>query len=326
MKSILLSVIIPVYNASHTLAECLQSLHKDLEDRRIEYIIINDGSTDNSVELIEKFKSYYPEQIQILHQKNQGQGKARNHAIYHAQGIYLGFVDADDHIVPGMFTLMLNSILKNNTDMLICDFSKAFENGKQEIVQFNSINTFLSFPKKQKHSIFSSGNSAWNKIFKRSLIVQNNLWFPENMIYEDLAMIPILISKCDTLSRIPKVLYVYHIHQNSTTHNSNKNIDDHLQALNILYQELRGSFYNEVLFLTLKELLFYTLPRYSTILDKDAFQTILSNSVDFFLIHYPDWDKNPYIRSESLIKRIYIFIVLKKSIWIFKLLSKYKTF
>lgn len=326
MSDIILSIILPVYNAQETLNMCLQSLKEDLKQGEIELIAIDDGSTDNSWEQLQLFKTFYPNHATVLKQTNSGQGRARNNAIQRARGKYLGFVDADDQVSPGMFTIMLNTIIEKNTDMVICDFTKTFKNSQEEIVYFNKINSNILSPKKHKYLLFSCGNSAWNKIFKKDILLKHHLSFSESMIYEDLAMIPVLISKCNSIVRAPLALYFYSVHEDSTTHNSSKKIEDHLNALAIVHQKLSPDFYNEVLFLTLKELFFYTLPRYSSILKKNEFHQLFKVSLNFFLTHYSDWQTNSYIRSLPLLQRIYVKVVLNNIPFVVKLVSNYKSF
>lgn len=324
--TILLSIILPVYNAELTLETCLHSLEEDLSTGNIELIAVDDGSTDSSYKYIEHFKSRYPEYITLIKQSNGGQGKARNHAIAKAKGMYLGFVDADDAIKSGMFTLMLDTITEQNTDMVICDFTKVFEQGQQETIYFKQVNTHPISPKVHKELLFSCGNSSWNKVFKKDLLLKHKLYFQEGMIYEDLAMIPLLISKCHTISRIPQALYFYAVHADSTTHNSHKKIDDHLKALTILQQKCSSEYNDEILFLALKELFFYTLPRYVTILDKATFHSLFKTSLEYFLTSYPNWKQNPYINALPLMQHIYVSLVLSKNIWVIRIASKYKTF
>ena len=326
MSDILLSIILPVYNAEETLNMCLQSLEEDLKQGEIELIAIDDGSTDSSYKKLELFKTLYPNHITVLKQINSGQGRARNSAIEKARGKYLGFVDADDRVSPGMFTTMLNTILEKNTDMVICDFSKTFKNRQEEIVYFNKVNANILSPKEHRYLLFSCGNSAWNKVFKKDILLKHHLSFSEDMIYEDLAMIPVLISKCNSIVRVPVPLYHYAVHEASTTHNSSKKTEDHLKSLEILHQKLSSNFYDEVLFLTLKELFFYALPRYSFILKKNEFHKLFKTSLNFFLTHYPDWKTNSYIRSLPLLQRIYVKTALSNMPFVVKSVSKYKSF
>lgn len=326
MSKILLSIILPVYNAEKTLTYCLNSLEKDLQQGNIELVAVDDGSTDTSYEQLLTFKHKYPQTVTILKQKNSGQGNARNHAIRQSKGTYLGFVDADDSVYPEMFTTILTKIYEDQTDMIICDFIKVFENGKKKTVCFNNVNTDPTSVKENKTLLFSCGNSAWNKIIKKEILTVHKLYFAENMIYEDLAVIPLIISKCRTISRLSQPLYYYQLHSVSTTHGDTRKIEDHLQALKILQKELVTDYYDEILFLSVQELFFYTLPRYAFILNSKNFHTLMIHSVNFIITHYPNWKYNLYVMKLPFLQRIYLNLALKKNIWIIKLASKYKAF
>ena len=99
------SVIIPVYNTEDYLRECIESLVNQTL-REIEILIVNDGSTDSSLEIMKEFKNKYPNIIKIFDKVNGGQASARNYALPFAQGEYLGFVDSDDWVDSTMYEEM----------------------------------------------------------------------------------------------------------------------------------------------------------------------------------------------------------------------------
>ncbi len=325
MPKVELSVILPVYNAKETLQRCLRSLEEDLEKGQIELIVVDDGSTDSSYDQLEDFRLRYPGRITLLQQPNSGQGKARNHAIRHARGAYLGFIDADDRVAPGMFSTMLDAARQKNADMVICDFVKEYGNGRSETVRFDNVSKNTVNPNVSKELLFSCGNSAWNKVVKKEVMIKHDLWFEEGMIYEDLAMIPVLISQCNNVLRLPLPLYYYRVSSVSTTHRFDEKVKDHLKALQILQTALMDDFSDEVLLLSLKELMFYALPRYSLVSGKKAFQTIYTDSVKFFLDAYPQWQRNIYVRKLPLSQRLYLQVALSGAPWFIRWISKFQS-
>ena len=106
-----ISVIIPAYNTEDYMEECLDSLlQQTIGD--IEIIVVNDGSTDGTYDILERYREEYPEKIKVFHKENGGQASARNLALKHAKGEYLGFVDSDDFISPGMYEDLMRAILE----------------------------------------------------------------------------------------------------------------------------------------------------------------------------------------------------------------------
>ena len=128
---VLLSVIIPVYNAGNFLSDCFNSLlEQSIKSRKIEIIIINDGSLDNSEQIIEQFrvdlsKDYL---VKIYSQNNQGIAKTRNKGLDLASGEYIAFLDSDDMLSTEYFEKILNIIEKNNSIDLIEINAYKFQN------------------------------------------------------------------------------------------------------------------------------------------------------------------------------------------------------
>lgn len=177
----LVSVIIPVYNAEKHLKKCIESLLiQTLQS--CEFIFINDGSTDKSQSIIEDFQKT-DTRIILINQENQGVSVARNNGLQIAKGDYIGFVDADDTVLPNYFQALLEIAQQENVDIVI---SRYFINqkGKQQVSQ-------TIFPEnKVLHSDFiqkkiiphciqtENLNAIWNKLFQRQLIQKNSIRFP----------------------------------------------------------------------------------------------------------------------------------------------------
>ena len=109
-----LSIIIPVYNTEQTLEKCVDSvLQSSLNN--FEIILVNDGSTDNSANICESYKNNYPEQVLVIHQKNQGLSAARNAGLGIAKGQYITFVDSDDYISKDLYCHLLEQLNTHKT-------------------------------------------------------------------------------------------------------------------------------------------------------------------------------------------------------------------
>lgn len=124
-----LSVIIPLYNAGDDFRTCMESLITQTWTA-LEIIIINDGSTDNSVEIAKHYAENYPH-VRLLHQANAGASVARNRGIEVATGKYVAFVDADDEVYPTMYETLMTMALEDDLDVAQCNADWCFRECNQ---------------------------------------------------------------------------------------------------------------------------------------------------------------------------------------------------
>ena len=200
------SVIIPVYNTEDYLKECIESLVNQTL-REIEILIVNDGSTDSSLEIMKEFKNKYPNIIKIFDKVNGGQASARNYALSFAQGEYLGFVDSDDWVDSTMYEEMYEKAEKEDADIVICDMVDHFPDRT------------VCYPSSRFENKFKVTPSAGNKLFKRSLVKEDV--FPVGLWYEDFEFTTMQLMKTDCISVIHKGLYHCHCREVSTMYNNN---------------------------------------------------------------------------------------------------------
>lgn len=236
------SCIVPVYNVEKYLEKCLDSIvSQSLQD--IEILVINDGSTDSSQDIIDKYTNKFPQKVKCINKENGGQGSARNLGLDIAKGEYISFVDSDDWIENDCFEKMYLTAKKNDSDIVICNMVDNFENG--DIIVYDCIN--------YEHPALKT-MSACNKIFKRELIGNNR--FPEKIWYEDFAFTTPLILKAKTITPIDGNFYQCHVRNVSTmnNHNSIKNLD-----IITAYEEIISKTKNDCTYETNKQLLEYIL-------------------------------------------------------------------
>lgn len=242
------SVILPVYNVEKYLATCLYSLVKQtLED--IEIICINDGSTDNSLNILKDW-AQRDSRIKIIDKENEGQGVARNIGIEIAKGEYIGFVDPDDFVRRDMFEKMYLQAKNLNSDIVICDIERFYE----ETQKYTPSKFFENYqsPFRAKKVDFPAGQNidkeeiyktllispcySWNKIYKREFIINNNIKFAPRKCYEDCIFIMQSHILANNISYIAESFYVYLIRKSSTLR-SQKNIYDEFQ---LTYEEIKS--------------------------------------------------------------------------------------
>lgn len=177
-------MILPAYNVAGYIEKCLESVTtQDIPFSDYEIIIVNDGSTDNTPQIIDKYAKDYSN-ITVLHQKNQGLSVARNNGLNQAKGEYIWFIDSDDTICPNCIGKLLDAINKLNIDMLCVAPSIQFTD--KFPLNFNTID-YLS-PVVSIKDFINTGNAirvAWGYITKRSIWTDNNIKFLSGIIYED---------------------------------------------------------------------------------------------------------------------------------------------
>lgn len=207
-----LSIIVPVYNAAEYLEKCVDSLlQQNVEDYEI--ILINDGSKDNSLEILNRYQQSWPDRIVVLDITNGGQGRARNFALDIAQGEYIGFADSDDWADTAMFSKMLSAAEEKQADIVICD--SWCVDGEKKTYEKAAL----------QGSALAASGSVWNKLFRRDLI--GEIRFPEGFWYEDFSFSAKLLLKTDKIVFLPEALYYYRSGHASTMRNQNakKNLD-----------------------------------------------------------------------------------------------------
>ena len=226
-----LSAIIPVYNVENYLIDCLDSVCKQtLTD--IEIICINDGSTDTSLEILKEYSSK-DSRIKIITKENGGQATARNLGIEEAQGEYIAFVDSDDFIEPTMFEKLYTKAKDNNLDIAMCKIA-TYDNQTEEIknnVWYYMLGVFRDFEKgifnhkDTKEFTCHIAVTPYNKIYKTTLLKENNILFPEGLIFEDEKFFYDTYLRAKRVSIVDEFLYYYRINRKGSTVDTIKDND-----------------------------------------------------------------------------------------------------
>ena len=312
------SVIVPVYNVELYLEKCLLSLINQTLNK-IEILVVNDGSNDNSQKIIEDFHQKYPDKIFGFTKKNGGLSDARNFGIDRAKGQYLGFVDSDDYVSETMFEEMYNLAEKHQAEMTICNLQKVDEEGSvtQKLTQLPD------FPEKivlEDHlSVFSDiSYFACNKLFKRDLF--NEKRFKKGLHFEDIELIPQILLECDILAFTPNFHYQYLEREDSISKRHTMKGLDILKAVETVeksFEKSRFSHQETVLknFLILEGV--YTFLAYLAYVKKDENFYKMSQILDEFvaskelktkeMLQFNRFGKN-YLLSLPLKKKLYYLL------------------
>lgn len=214
------SLIIPIYNAEKYISKCLDSIFKDNFSPKIEVICINDGSTDQSLKILENYKKENNNlNLRIINQENGGASKARNVGIKLAQGYLIMFIDADDFIEPGILNDFLNEYLIYDCDLAFSGIKRISRRGEISICELNE--RFYSkqeFGKALLDIDELTFGSPCAKIFKKDIIIKNNIFFDEKLkLFEDAIFVYKYLTHCKTIATFKSVFYCYNVNQFSTT-------------------------------------------------------------------------------------------------------------
>lgn len=211
MKKIKFSIIVPVYNTEQYLERCFDSILSQTY-KNYEVIVVNDGSTDDSLNLIRKYKEFI-----CINQKNQGLSMARNNGIKKACGDYLIFLDSDDYIDNKLLEKLSKNIKKED----IVRYQSATIDDKNKIINFYE-NEFENLSGPEAFSIISGYNFIENAVLyaiKKDYWTSNSFSFNIDKYHEDFGVIPEVIFKASNVSSINYIGYYYYQRNNSIMNN-----------------------------------------------------------------------------------------------------------
>lgn len=207
-----ISVIVPVYNVEKYLERCLESIvNQTFKD--IEIICVNDGSTDNSRQILDKYNKY--PNFKVIEQKNAGLSEARNTGLDAALGEYISFIDSDDFIDSNFLETLYHAAIDNNADIACASIIRENNEKHYNLITYNHIECTADIREKFELAKSPRFNFVWNKIYKRDFLIQNNIRFVPGMIYEDLCFTPDVLEKSGILVTCPNTVYHYWKHKNT---------------------------------------------------------------------------------------------------------------
>lgn len=235
MREQLISVIIPCYNTEKYLSKCIESVLNQTYSN-LEIILINDGSTDNSLAIMQKYAKEN-KKISIIDQQNKGVAYSRNLGISAANGEYVIFVDSDDFVSKYYCEALYNAIQENKADIAMCHVTKILENQVPEEKEINTLGK--TYTKTEtiynliKHGDFYDFPVA--KLYSKKAL--KNVKFPIGRIYEDSATMPIVYANIDRAVVLEDAYYFYVQRENSITTAKYvmKNLNDNYLAIHDRY-------------------------------------------------------------------------------------------
>ncbi|WP_319204523.1 glycosyltransferase [uncultured Ilyobacter sp.] len=227
-----ISVIVAAYNVEKYICRCLESLERQ-SLKEIEILIINDGSIDSTEKISNEFQKK-DKRFKVITQQNGGLSAARNTGIEYARAKYIAFLDGDDFVEKSMYQTLYNKMTQDKSDLVICGFYKVWENEefvqqKKKIHKFNKnllkgdiLQKFLS-----KHD--EPFVVAWNKLYKKDLIIDNNIWFENRAFFEDIGFMARYLYYVSKISIVDDSLINYIQRDGSITRKYNPIIEESLR-------------------------------------------------------------------------------------------------
>jgi len=317
MKKQKISFIIPVYNIKNYIEKCVNSIlnqNNEIYDKEI--IIVNDGSTDGVEDV---FNNFNDNNIIIINKKNGGLSSARNAGLKVATGDYIWFVDGDDYIENNSFEILQTNIKNKEYDIVYFNYYKDYQIKKYSIIE----------PETNKDSLTKIliNTSPCTKIFRRDFLLEKDGWFDEGIIYEDLALIPYLVSQSKKDLFINECLYNY-VYRDNSIMNNNKtfksNRDDKFKSLKRLIERFKESnkfskYFDELEFLMIRHLLIV----YSSeilIYKKNIYKNRCIDVLNELNSFNANWINNKYLKEMSILKKTYVFLFRKRMFFICKLI------
>lgn len=320
MKKIedLVSIVVPVYNVEKYVAKCIDSIIKQSYPN-IEIIIVNDGSKDNSDKIIKKYQRI-DNRIKYIKKRNGGLSSARNRGIEEASGKYICFIDSDDYIDQNYINILISRIIKDNSDIAICNMKYIYQDGEEKKPPFYITDNKTINNKEALQYLFLGKqfqNHAVNKLYKLSIFKENDIRFPINKIYEDVFTIYKTLLNAKKISLCNDYLYFYLREREGSilTSKFNEKRFDILEAMSTISKEdflddlkLKNEF---KLYCTnnINGLFYYIFPYYSRKTKKEWVQFFnqIKNHDSIKIIKDPKYNK-----CISITKRIQIYLVSHK--------------
>ncbi len=300
------SVIVPVYNVELYVERCLKTLvNQTLKE--IEIIVVNDGSTDQSKEIVQKMLEQFSDKIVYLEKENGGLSDARNYGIPYAKGEYIAFLDSDDYVEKDMYQKMYELAKKENSDMVECDF-------------------YWEYPDKQKEDIgeIYQGKKemlqkvrvvAWNKLIKREILEKEKITFPKGYRYEDVEFTYKLIPYLEKVSFLKEPCVHYIQREGSISNSQNERTKEIFEVLEHVikhYQEkeIYETYQTELEYLYTRYAFCSSFLRMVKIKDNKIRKRLLKETWNKVNQNFPNWKKNKILQQRNR-KNLYMKTINK---------------
>ena len=216
-----LSIIVPFYNVEQYIEECICSLYdQDIPQEEYEVICVDDCSPDGSRAIVERLQKEYKTLRLICHERNKKLGGARNTGLREAKGEYVWFVDSDDYIEKNCLQILLHAAEVKDVETILFDYQIVYKTGR-ELAEHPTIKPKVCTGEELLEQIGDRWPiiipSAWNKLYKRVFLIENSLFFVDDVMYEDTDWTFRLLYAAKRVSYMEEVAYNYRKNASSIT-------------------------------------------------------------------------------------------------------------
>ena len=297
-----ISIIIPVYNAEKYLKRCVDSVLVALAGVQGEILLIDNGSTDKSLEVAQKYAS---KTVHILECNKHGAAAARNYGATKARGEYIWFIDADDYIAPDAIKKLLSKAREKQADLVMMGAKRIARDGPTSY-----LSAVDECEKNYKSRFVRYGMGPWQMLIRRKWWEEHGFHFTEGMIHEDMELMSALILYTDSFTHVDEALYFYCDNPESVLHKSkfNPRIFDIFPALANLYKRFEQAdaetlYHNELEWFFIWNLLIDSAKDFAKFPEgKEGF----GRSRQILKQYFPNWRKNKFLRQKPLKLRILV--------------------
>lgn len=313
-KSPKFSIITPVYNSFHKMGRYFESLKLQTYSD-FEVIVIDDCSQDDSYEGLECYADSSEINVRVFQtDSNGGPGKARNIGVNQAKGEWILFVDSDDYLDRRCLEL-IDATISENCDIIVFDYIRTDGTDNKKV---ETISDEEKMQCKEWLLLFS-GNTVWGKAFRKNIIKENSVIFPELLRFEDWVFWLNALKVASNVKYLKEYLYYYFENKDSIVHSSPMNAYIYSEkafelACDILKEEsdsmIEALYIREVLYVATKDLILSC--------DKDSFW----KNIDTLTKRYPNWYKNEFIKDFTKPQKIVLFLVKARQYWLLHMLAK----
>lgn len=241
LGEIKLSIIVPIYNVEKYLAECLDSILIQQLGISFEVILVNDGSTDKSIDIATNYALAYPKKFILIEQKNQGLSAARNSGLDVAKGDYVLFLDSDDCLEKDGLPKLIDIALTEKADVVVGNFIKFFNDGTQKknknLISIDEAigQDWLQLSLEKRKYM----PAVWFKLYRREFLTNNKLYFVFGLINEDQVFSTEVFLKAKKITAKDVVFYRYRVRPGSIStsldkENAIKRVDSDLHTVKCL--------------------------------------------------------------------------------------------
>lgn len=319
------SIIVPIYNVEKYLDRCIKSLiNQTLYD--IEIVLVNDGSTDSSKKIAEKY-SKIDNRIVLINKENEGGSIARNTGLNLATGEYIMFLDSDDYYEPNCVEESFLKIVNDGSDVVVFGSKHIDEEGNiiKEIIPKETKGMYI---KEHPEILMSIENCTWDKIYKSSLFKDNHLKYPENLYYQDFGITFCIMANVNKISFTSKTLINYIVNRKgSITSEISDRLYDILKIVehNINYyksKDIYDIYYEEIKAISIINI----IDKLKIAIkngDKKFIKNYTNSCYKFMIDNFGEIKSKKYNLSNGRFDFIYsnpillkIYLLIKKGVWL----------